>query len=126
MKNLYFKLFALLCGGVSLCQCSPSAAQNTATRVDTLLSILHNPLTDTVIVVAHRGEWRNSIENSIPSLESAIQMGVDVVELDVRRTADSQLILMHDATIDRTTNGSGAVAELTLDSIKRCFLRDRD
>ena len=53
-------------------------------------------------------------------------MQVDVVEIDVRKTADGRLVLMHDATIDRTTNGSGKVSELTLDSIRNCYLKAAD
>ena len=70
-----------------------------------------------VMVVAHRGCWANAPENSIASIEACARLGADMVELDVRRTADGQLVLMHDETVDRTTNGGGAVTELTLDEI---------
>ena len=76
-----------------------------------------------MLVVAHRGDWKHSVENSLPAVQNAIDMRVDVVETDVRRTADGRLVLMHDATIDRTTNGQGKVAELTLDPIRKCRLK---
>ena len=58
-----------------------------------------------VIVVAHRADWRNFPENSLAAIQSAIDMGVDMVELDLQRTRDGKLILMHDDTLDRTTTG---------------------
>ncbi len=77
-----------------------------------------------VIVAAHRGDWRNFPENSLEAIESAIRMGVDIVELDVQRTKDGILILMHDATLDRTTTGKGKIAEIMMDSISKLRLRN--
>lgn len=77
-----------------------------------------------VLVVAHRGDWRYAMENSLPAIENAIKMGVDIVEIDVQRTADGEIILMHDQTLDRTTTGKGRVDEWTLDSIKTLKLRN--
>lgn len=71
-----------------------------------------------VLVVAHRGDWRNAPENSLPAIQNCIDMGLDMVEIDVRETLDGQLILMHDSTVDRTTNGSGSVSGMTLAQIK--------
>lgn len=79
-----------------------------------------------VLVVAHRGCWRSTAENSIASIEACVELGVDIVELDVRRTADGALILMHDETVDRTTNGRGRVEDLTLDQIQALRLRQAD
>lgn len=76
-----------------------------------------------VTVVAHRGDWRNHPENSIPAFQSCIDMGIDMIEIDVRRTKDGQLILMHDPTVDRCTNGKGKVADLTYDEIQKLRLR---
>lgn len=78
----------------------------------------------TVLVASHRGDWRNYPENSIEGLKSAIEMGVDIVELDIQRTKDGHLILMHDETLDRTTTGKGAVADTTLSYIKTLKLRN--
>lgn len=77
-----------------------------------------------VLVVAHRGDWRYAPENSIQAIENAIKLGVDVVELDIQKTKDGQLILMHDKTLDRTTTGKGKISEWTLDSIKTLKLRN--
>ncbi|MGN5956356.1 glycerophosphodiester phosphodiesterase family protein [Sphingobacterium lactis] len=67
-----------------------------------------------VLVVAHRGDWRNASENSLKAIDYAIDMGVDIIELDVQRTFDRKFILMHDKTLDRTTTGKGVVAKVTL------------
>lgn len=93
------------------------------TRAERILREIRNPQSKYVVVVAHRGDWRNYPENSLEAVESAIRMGVDVVEIDVHRTADGHLVVCHDKTINRTTSGKGKIAELTLDSIRRCSLR---
>lgn len=77
-----------------------------------------------VLVASHRGDWRNYADNSIEGIESCIAMGVDIVELDVSKTKDGHLILMHDKTVDRTTNGKGKVEDLTLEEIKALKLRN--
>jgi len=75
-------------------------------------------------VVAHRGDWRNAPENSLNSIVSAIEMGADVVEVDVRVTKDKKLVLMHDELLDRTTNGKGKIEEFTLQELKKLNLKD--
>lgn len=100
------------------------AAQMSAeSRADKILREIRDPKSDYVVVIAHRGDWRNFPENSLHGYDSAIRMGVDVVEIDVHRTADGHLVICHDKTIDRTTNGKGKITELTLDSIRHCCLR---
>ena len=76
-----------------------------------------------ILVVAHRSCWRLAAENSIKSIEECIRIGVDMVEIDARRTLDGHLVLMHDETVDRTTNGSGLASELTLAEITALKLR---
>ena len=109
-------LLSLLCAMVAFTAMAES-------RTDKLLRELRNPKSDYVFVIAHRADWRNFPENSLEAIESAIKMGVDVVELDVHRTVDGALVICHDKTINRTTNGKGKIAELTLDSIRNCRLR---
>ena len=92
-------------------------------HTDKLLRELNNPKSDYVFVISHRADWRNFPENSLEAIESAIQMGVDIVELDVHRTVDGELVVCHDKTIDRTTNGKGKISELTLEYIKSRNLR---
>ena len=71
------------------------------------------------IVVAHRGASAYLPENTMPSFERAAEMGADAVELDVHLTADRQLAVIHDATVDRTTDGSGDVASLTMAELQQ-------
>ncbi len=72
-----------------------------------------------VIVVAHRGSVHLAPENTLAAIEKAIEQGADLIEIDIRQTRDGHLVLMHDATVDRTTDGSGRVADMTLAQIKR-------
>ena len=67
---------------------------------------------------AHRGDQGIAPENTVPAFVAAARAGAQQVELDVQRTKDGKLVIMHDAKIDRTTTGTGAVKDLTLDEIK--------
>lgn len=79
---------------------------------------------DKVMVVAHRGDWRNAPENSVQAVKNAIEMGVNMAEIDLAITKDSVLVLMHDKTIDRTTTGKGKPGDYTLAELKNFYLRD--
>lgn len=118
----YLLLLILLCGFAAGACNRPSDA--TGNNIDRILSELRDPTSRNVLVVAHRGDWRGFPENSLEAIESAIAMGVDIVELDVQMTADSVLILMHDRTVDRTTTGKGRVSEWTMDSLRGVKLRN--
>src|SRR5215471_18483556 len=72
-----------------------------------------------VWAVGHRGFKAVAPENTIASFEAAAAVGTDYMELDVHQTKDGELILMHDAKVDRTTNGKGAVSDLTFAEIRR-------
>jgi glycerophosphoryl diester phosphodiesterase len=65
-------------------------------------------------VVAHRGGAALAPENTLEAFEKALVLGVDVLEMDLRFSADGAIVVVHDATVDRTTNGRGRVADLTL------------
>jgi len=71
------------------------------------------------LVVAHRGASALAPEHTIAAYEKAIEAGADALELDVRLSADDQVVVIHDATLDRTTDGSGPVHERTLQQLKR-------
>lgn len=77
-----------------------------------------------VLVASHRGDWRNYAENSIEAIEGCIAMGVDIVEIDVARTKDGHLILMHDQKINRTTSQKGLVTDFTLKDFRKMNLRN--
>ena len=70
-------------------------------------------------VVAHRGDAANRPENTIDAFEAAIGAGAEAVEFDVRVTSDGVAVVMHDADVDRTTDGSGLVRSMTLGQIRR-------
>ena len=76
-----------------------------------------------ILVAAHRCSWRTAPENSIQSLKDCIEMGVDIAEIDLKKTKDNQLIVMHDKTIDRTTTGKGKPEDYTLEEIKKFRLK---
>jgi glycerophosphoryl diester phosphodiesterase len=75
------------------------------------------------IVIAHRGSHLQFPENSLAAIKDAISAGADYTELDLRTTADSELVIIHDKTLDRTTNGKGRVNELSYDEIRKLELR---
>lgn len=72
-----------------------------------------------MIVTSHRGAGFLEPENTLRAIRRAIDLGADQVEIDVQLTRDGHLILMHDATVERTTNGTGVVADLTLTEIRQ-------
>ena len=95
----------------------------TDTRAERIVKTLHDTSSKSVLVASHRGDWRTFPENSLPAIRSAIDKGVDIIEIDLKMTSDSVLILMHDASIDRTTTGRGRVCDITFDSICKVSLR---
>lgn len=99
------------------------AAPQYANRAEMIVAQIHNPNSKYVVVACHRGDWRNYPENSIPAIESIIRMGADIMELDLKLTKDSVLVLSHDWTIDRCTTGKGRVSDYTLDELKQFRLR---
>lgn len=95
--------------------------------------LIHDRLTrandwrDHIMVVAHRAGWKENgriirAENSFDAINHAADTGVELVELDVRRSSDGVLVIMHDATLDRTTTCNGLVAERTLEALRQCKL----
>lgn len=70
-------------------------------------------------IVSHRGAAGLAPENTLASIRAALQYDVPLIEVDVRRTADGHLVLIHDATVDRTTNGNGRAREFTLSELRR-------
>lgn len=77
-----------------------------------------------VLVVSHRGDWRNAPENSLQAFQNCIDMGADMVEIDLKRTKDGELVVIHDNLINRTMNGKGRVDEYTLAELKAMRLKN--
>lgn len=68
--------------------------------------------------IGHRGAAGHAPENTLAALELAIKYGVDMVEFDVRRSGDGALVLLHDDSVDRTTNGEGRIEDLSLSGLR--------
>lgn len=115
MKRLLFALFALLAVATTVAQ----------SRAERILAEIFDPNSDYVVVIAHRSDWRHYPENSLAAMEGAIAMGVDMVEIDVQRTADGVLVCCHDSSVDRTTTGQGKVKDLTAEYISTLKLRNK-
>ena len=69
-------------------------------------------------VCAHRGASGTHPENTVAAFDEALRIGAHMIEFDVRRTLDGKFVIMHDSTVNRTTDGGGAVAELMFDYIR--------
>lgn len=113
--------------------CSCNSEPQYANRAEAIAAQIHNPQSEYVVVACHRGDWRNFPENSIMAMESIIRMGADIMELDLKMTKDSVLVLSHDATVTRCTNfksvfkaqpeKSPKISDLTYEEIRRLSLR---
>jgi glycerophosphoryl diester phosphodiesterase len=90
-----------------------SAAGRDGSRLAPLLSLTR------VAVIAHRGGSKLNPENTMPAFEHADRLGVDGIECDVHLSRDGEPVVIHDATLDRTTDASGPVAALTADELAR-------
>src|SRR5215471_15400951 len=70
-------------------------------------------------VIGHRGAMGHAPENTFASFRKGFELGAPLLELDVHLSADGQLVVIHDETVDRTTNGSGRVADMSTAEIRR-------
>lgn len=131
--KIFFLIVSMICFTILMnCERKRSQSQSlesssvaeisSETRVEAIRKELLDSRGKQVLVVAHRGDWRHAPENSVQAIKNCIEMGVDMVEIDVRRTKDGQLVVIHDETIDRTTTGSGLVSDWTLDSLRTLYL----
>ena len=71
------------------------------------------------LLIAHRGASAHAPENTLAAFELAIHLGAPAVELDVKLTGDHQVVVLHDQTLDRTTDGKGPLAAHTLEAVKQ-------
>ncbi|MFT3825326.1 MAG: glycerophosphodiester phosphodiesterase family protein [Chitinophagaceae bacterium] len=117
-----YKYFLLL----ACCQVlmiTASFAQKTDANFEKISKAFLNPNSGTILVAAHRGAHLDFPENSMAAFRKAIELGIDIIELDVRCSKDGVLVLMHDKTVDRTTNGKGEVANLTFEELRKLKLK---
>jgi len=95
------------------------SAENVITKITRLSN-------DQILVCAHRAYDKFAPENSLASIQQAIDAGIDMVEVDVNTTKDGILVLMHDNLIDRTTNAKGYVSDYTYLELKKLYLKIGD
>lgn len=119
MKHLGFITRTLLLL-TALVGFNPLAKAQDNARIELLRSKVQ---TDYVWVAAHRADYVYAPENSLQALENAIYFGADLIETDVRLTKDGHVVMMHDYTVDRMTDGTGRVSDLTLEEIKKLRLK---
>lgn len=79
---------------------------------------IDNGSTD-VVIVAHRGAMADRPENTIVAYQQAVDLGADIIEIDLRMSADGQLFILHDSSLGRTTNGTGIATEYTLEQLQK-------
>lgn len=111
-RNLWYPILALV-----------AISSSDASSIERIREAYFND-PERVLVVAHRGHWRCAPENSIEAIQCAIEIGVDIVEIDVRKTSDGRFVLMHDETVNRTTDGDGKVDEMSFSEIRKLHLRN--
>ena len=112
MKRLISTLLVFFCVIIGL------FSQESQTYIDAKKQ-LQSPNDNMVLVTAHSAAHQKYPENSIASIEQAIRIVVDIVELDIRVTKDWIPILMHDGTIDRTTSGTGKPHKMTYEALQK-------
>lgn len=119
VKRRRVRLLALVGSGCLLAGVSVYAALAWSTGVPAAERPFFKNESAGPLVIAHRGGAGLWPENTLYAFERAGRLGVDVIELDVRSTSDGVLVVMHDATVNRTTEGAGRVSELTLAELKK-------
>jgi glycerophosphoryl diester phosphodiesterase len=77
------------------------------------------------VVIAHRGNHVEAQENTLAAFQNAIKVGADYVEIDLRTSKDSQLVIMHDGTVNRMTDGIGKVSDLTWAELQQLKVIER-
>lgn len=92
--------------------------ENPLASIEALGQYPENTLVQRPVVAAHRGVPSIAPENTMASYRKAYELGADMIETDVQRTKDGKLVIMHDSKVDRTTNGTGYVKDLTLEQIR--------
>lgn len=76
------------------------------------------------LVLAHRGFTKEAVENTLASVEAALKLGVDGIEVDLQMTADGELVIFHDKTLKRLAGVEGAPEEMTVSSLRKILLKD--
>ena len=115
MQRYLYTLFLIVLGFVA-------AAQH---RADAIRRTLLDASSHEVLVASHRATHHIYPENSLKAIQASIDLGVDIIEIDVKVSKDGIPFLMHDRTMDRTTNGKGDPEELTWDELQQLSIVDK-
>ncbi len=120
--SITFLLFGFInCGDSDHIKPDPPIPTNKTTPINEFYKEL-----DFTAIAAHRGYYRKSAENSLAAFQDGIDLGIEFLEVDTRTTADGVIILFHDATLKRVTNGSGVIANINYSVISNLKLKDKD
>ncbi len=133
-KRAFKVIHALLCAFVFLIPLTlligvkQLEGQTIQSHSERLLRELNDTSSSYVFVAAHRGGWERdwenrAPENSIANIDKAFRMGFDVYETDLCQSKDGYFVIMHDERVDRTTNGTGRVKDLSLSKLKELNLK---
>ena len=132
-------LYVLILGTIMSCKFGDVSSDNGSDILALECAIIESPApermevlktkfevaSDEVMVIAHRASWKHAPENSLCAIAASIETEVDMIEIDVLQTKDGVLVLMHDDTLGRTTNGTGHVKNSTYDYIRSLHLKNR-
>jgi glycerophosphoryl diester phosphodiesterase len=124
-KLNFIKLVLLAAIGIIFYSCKSNKAAknyNTNAAIEKIADLTE----DNILVCAHRSFHTNAPENSLQSIKNAIQAKIDIIEIDVRTTKDSILVLMHDKDIDRITTGKGLIKNYTFSELQKFKLKMKD
>ena len=94
--------------------------------IEKILGKFHDANSEYVMIAAHRAGHNGHVENSISAIKHALEIGVDIIEVDVKVTKDNVVVLNHDGKIDRTTNGTGDPENYTWEELQKFRLEMPD
>ena len=122
---------AWFCQPIQTAVAETSARQTATQRTSRAAKHMRNPSSATILIAAHRGGYANdkadgSPENSVANIQNCESKGYDLYETDIQRTNDGRFVIMHDATIDRETTGTGTTGGMNLVELKQLHKRYRD
>lgn len=119
------KLVLIAFFGITLYSCKSSKVVKEPDSV-TAIEKIANLAKNNILVCAHRSFHKNAPENSLKSAKNAVEAGIDIIEIDVRTTKDSILVLIHDKDIDRITTGKGLIKNYTFSELQQFNLKMKD
>ncbi len=119
MIRKIFKYLGFLCAAFILTMSAIYVYLAASTGEKATERVIFNQKNSRPLVFAHRGGGGLFPENTLLAFEDSAKLGVDFLELDVHSTADGTLVVLHDGSVDRTTDGSGKISEMTLAEVKK-------